>query len=102
MNLATLGAYRSAVRGKGIEFQEIREYVPGDDRRHVHWRTSARIGSLRVRQYVDPRRSHLAVVLSTAIGEFTNDEEFELAVSIAGATMGSLAGSFNSWSPTAT
>lgn len=67
-----------------IAFHTLREYVPGDDRRHVHWKTSARIGQLMVRQYVDTRRSHLAVILSTAPADFADEEEFELAVSLAG------------------
>lgn len=67
-----------------IAFHTLREYVPGDDRRHVHWKTSARIGQLMVRQYVDTRRSHLAVIVSTAPGDFADEDEFELAVSLAG------------------
>lgn len=67
-----------------IAFHTLREYVPGDDRRHVHWKTSARIGQLMVRQYVDTRRSHLAVILSTAPSDFATEDEFELAVSLAG------------------
>jgi len=67
-----------------IAFHTLREYVPGDDRRHVHWKTSARIGQLMVKQYVDTRRSHLAVILSTAAVDYADEEEFELAVSLAG------------------
>lgn len=67
-----------------IAFHTLREYVPGDDRRHVHWKTSARIGQLMVRQYVDTRRSHLAVILSTSPADFASEDEFELAVSLAG------------------
>jgi uncharacterized protein (DUF58 family) len=64
-----------------VAFHTLREYVPGDDRRHVHWRTSARLGALMVRQFVDSRRSHLGLVLSTSRGDFASDDEFELAVS---------------------
>lgn len=67
-----------------IAFHTLREYVPGDDRRHVHWKTSARIGQLMVRQYVDTRRSHLAVIMSTAPADYADEQEFELAVSLAG------------------
>jgi uncharacterized protein (DUF58 family) len=64
-----------------VAFHTLREYVPGDDRRHVHWRTSARLGTLMVRQFVDSRRSHLGLVLSTSSADFASDDEFELAVS---------------------
>lgn len=64
-----------------IAFHTLRDYVPGDDRRHVHWKTTAKLGKLMVRQYVDTRRSHLCVLLSTDHADYANDDEFELAVS---------------------
>ncbi len=67
-----------------LEFHAIREYAPGDDRRHVHWRSTARMGSLMVRQFEETRRSHLAVALSLDEDEFASEEELELAISIAG------------------
>ncbi len=74
-----------------VAFHTLREYVPGDDRRHIHWRTSARLGALSgrpdhlmVRQYVDTRRSHLGLVLSTNEADYANEDEFELAVSLIG------------------
>lgn len=66
-----------------VAFHTLREYVPGDDRRHVHWKSTAKLGKLLVRQYVDTRRSHVAVALSTDLAEYANEDEFELAVSIA-------------------
>jgi len=73
-----------------LEFHALREYVPGDDRRHIHWRTSARTGRYMVRQFVDTRSSHLAIVVSGAKGEYENEEEFETALSI-GASIASRA-----------
>lgn len=64
-----------------IAFHTLRDYVPGDDRRHVHWKSTAKLGKLMVRQYVDTRRSHVCVLLSTDAAEYQNDDEFELAVS---------------------
>lgn len=66
-----------------IAFHTLRDYVPGDDRRHVHWKSSAKTGRLMVRQYVDTRRSHIAVLLSANLDEYVNEDEFELAVSCA-------------------
>lgn len=66
-----------------VELHTLREYEPGDDRRHVHWRTSVRVGTLMVRQFIDTRRWHLGVVLSAARREYASDDEFELAVSVA-------------------
>ena len=62
----------------------MREYVPGDDRRHIHWKSSAKLDKLMVRQFVDSRRSHLGLVLSTNPNDYADAEEFELAVSVIG------------------
>lgn len=67
-----------------VAFHTLREYVPGDDRRHIHWRTTARLGTMMVRQFVDTRRSHLGLVLSTTRAEWGSDDEFELGVSAVG------------------
>lgn len=67
-----------------VAFHTLREYVPGDDRRHIHWRTSARLGTLMVRQFVDTRRSHLGLVLSTTATDWADEDEFELGVSVLG------------------
>ena len=64
-----------------IAFHTLRDYVPGDDRRHVHWKTSAKLGALMVRQYVDTRRSHICVALPLDPACYVDDEEFELSVS---------------------
>lgn len=67
-----------------ISFHALREYVPGDEPRAIHWKSSARTGSLMVRQFEQTRRSHLLVALSTDPGDFADADEFELAVSVAG------------------
>ena len=50
----------------------------------IHWKTYARLGTLMVRQFVDTRRSELALVASTLREEYASDEEFELAISVVG------------------
>lgn len=67
-----------------VAFHALREYVPGDDRRFIHWKTSARTGTLMVRQFEETRRAHLMVVLDTRLDDYATDDEFELAVSVAG------------------
>ena len=46
-----------------ITFDTLREYVIGDELRHVHWRTTARIGTLMVREHVDTSLPRLVVLL---------------------------------------
>jgi uncharacterized protein (DUF58 family) len=53
------GGYRSVFRGVGIEFDEVREYVEGDDPRSVDWNVTARVGRPFVRKYVDERERTL-------------------------------------------
>jgi uncharacterized protein (DUF58 family) len=67
-----------------IAFHAMREYEPGDDRRFVHWLTTARVGKLMVRQFTDTRRAHLGVLVDGSPRAYATDDEFELAVSVAG------------------
>jgi uncharacterized protein (DUF58 family) len=67
-----------------VSFHALREYVAGDDRRYIHWRSTARTGTYMVRQFEETRRSHLVIALSLAAGDYGSDDEFELAVSVAG------------------
>lgn len=64
-----------------MSFHALREYIPGDDRRSIHWRTSARTGTLMVRQFEDTRRTHTALALSTDTEDYRDEDELELAVS---------------------
>jgi uncharacterized protein (DUF58 family) len=67
-----------------VAFHALREYQPGDDRRYIHWKSSAKTGTFMVRQFEQTRRSHLVVALSLATADYATEEEFELAVSVAG------------------
>ena len=67
-----------------VAFHALRPYVRGDDRRAVHWRSTARTGTLMVRQYEESRRWHVGIGLSTAAGDYATEDEFETAVSVAG------------------
>lgn len=77
------GQVSSKITNNDLAFHALRPYVPGDDRRYVHWRTSARIGQLMVRQFQETRRSQITVVLPTSADSYTSEDEFELAVSAA-------------------
>lgn len=67
-----------------VSFHALREYQPGDDLRHVHWRSTARIGEMMVRQYEETRRSHFVIGLSRNPDDYRSPDDFELAISAAG------------------
>jgi len=55
------GAYLSVFKGRGMEFEEVRPYIPGDDVRTIDWNVTARMGAPFVKRYVEERE--LTVVL---------------------------------------
>lgn len=52
---AFAGEYESAFRGRGMEFEEVRDYQPGDDIRHIDWNVTARMGSPFVKLHREER-----------------------------------------------
>jgi len=67
-----------------VSFHSLREFQTGDELRFIHWKSTAKAGTWMVRQFEQTRRSHLVVALSLASADYATDEEFELAVSVAG------------------
>ena len=67
-----------------MAFHSLREYAFGDDRRFIHWKSSARAGKLQVRQFLDTRRSALTVVVDSRAISYADEEEFEVALQVAG------------------
>jgi uncharacterized protein (DUF58 family) len=57
------GAYRSAFKGHGIEFHEIREYTPGDDVRTIDWNVTARHGRPYVKRFAEEREQTILLLV---------------------------------------
>lgn len=66
-----------------LSFHAVREYAPGDAMRHVHWKSTAKTGTLMVRQYEESQTARVAVLFDARREEYASDDEFELGVSIA-------------------
>ncbi|QCR19669.1 DUF58 domain-containing protein [Agrococcus sp. SGAir0287] len=64
-----------------VAFHSLRDYHPGDEPRHVHWRSTARTGQLLVRQFEPSKRSDTLVCVSTSAEDYGADD-FELALEV--------------------
>ena len=49
------GEYHSVFKGRGMEFAEVREYLPGDDVRTIDWNVTARTGTTHVKKFAEER-----------------------------------------------
>lgn len=83
------GQTTNEVSTSDLAFHTLREYAPGDDRRYIHWRSSARASALSgestllVRQFLDTRRSHLCTVVDGRKDAYLDEIDFETAISVA-------------------
>lgn len=60
------GAYLSVFRGRGMEFDEVRPYVPGDDVRSIDWNVTARTGEPHIKRYVEERELTVMLVVDVS------------------------------------
>ncbi|WP_234983305.1 DUF58 domain-containing protein [Demequina sp. NBRC 110053] len=77
------GVVTSTIVDSDLAFHAIRDYRPGDSRRHVHWKSTAKTGQLMVRQYEETRRSRIAIAIDLDVSQYQHEDEFEMAVSAA-------------------
>ena len=85
LNTAFLGEYHSVFRGRGMEFSEVREYVPGDDIRAIDWNVTARLGYPYVKQFVEERELTVILVVDvSASGNYgsTGPSKREIATEV--------------------
>lgn len=60
------GAYQSVFKGRGMEFAEVRPYVPGDDIRTIDWNVTARTGSPFVKRFAEERELTVMLLVDTS------------------------------------
>src|SRR5437764_7780394 len=60
------GDYHSAFHGRGIEFSQVREYLPGDDIRAIDWNVTARSGVPHVKEFIEERDLTILVALDVS------------------------------------
>ncbi len=65
VSTALAGGYRSTFRGSGLEFEEVRPYMPGDDVRSIDWNVTARAGEAYVKSFREERELTLNLIVDT-------------------------------------
>jgi uncharacterized protein (DUF58 family) len=61
-----LGQYRSAFRGTGLVYTDIRAYQPGDDVKHIHWKATARTGTVFIKSFEEDRQLRVLLAVDTS------------------------------------
>jgi len=85
VNASLAGEYSSVFKGRGMEFDEVREYQPGDEIRTIDWNVTARTGHPFVKRYVEERElTVLFAVDISASGSFgtTTKKKSEVAAEL--------------------
>jgi uncharacterized protein (DUF58 family) len=86
VNDSFAGEYHSVFKGRGMEFDEVRPYLPGDEVRTIDWNVTARMGQPFVKKYVEERElTVMLVVDASGSGDFASAGKFkrELAAELA-------------------
>lgn len=82
------GSYKSIHKGRSMNFDELREYVQGDDIKDIDWKASSRSQKLLVRQYIAERKHNILIVFDTNMNMLGDsdglEEKRELAIMSAG------------------
>jgi len=78
VNTMMAGQYKSVFRGSGIEFEEVREYSPGDEVKSIDWKVSARLGRPFIKRYREERELVVILLIDmSASGNFGTTENLK-------------------------
>jgi len=83
---AFAGDYHSVFKGRGMNFEDVREYQPGDEIRTIDWNVTARLGTAYVKKFTEERELTVILVVDvSASGNFgsTTQSKRELAAEVA-------------------
>jgi uncharacterized protein (DUF58 family) len=83
---AFAGDYHSVFKGRGMNFEDVREYQPGDEIRAIDWNVTARMGSAFVKKFTEERELTVMLIVDvSASGDFgsTTQSKRELAAEVA-------------------
>ncbi len=78
VNASFAGQYESVFKGRGMEFDEVREYMPGDDVRSIDWNVTARTGRPHIKRYKEERELTVMFMVDlSASGDFGSRGRFK-------------------------
>ena len=63
VNASFAGQFESVFKGRGMQFDEVREYTPGDDIRSIDWNVTARTGKVHIKRFVEEREMALMLLV---------------------------------------
>ncbi len=82
------GEYSSVFKGRSMDFEDLREYIVGDDVKDIEWRSSARDGKIRIKRYIAIRKHNIMLVVDTsrsmAATAQSGDSKRDISVMVAG------------------
>lgn len=83
VNESFVGEYHSVFKGRGMEFDEVREYQPGDEIRTIDWNVTARMGRPFIKRYVEERELTVMLLVDvSASGNFGSIKQLKNEVAI--------------------
>ncbi|MBQ6016652.1 MAG: DUF58 domain-containing protein [Clostridiales bacterium] len=85
------GSYNSIYKGRSMNFDELREYVPGDDIKDIDWKATSRSQKVLIRQYIAEKRHNIMLVMDAnrrMLAETKAGEEKGEVALMAGGTLG--------------
>ena len=82
------GSYKSIYKGKSLNFEDLREYVLGDNVKDIDWKASARSNNILIKQYIAERKHNILFVMDSSkkmrASSFKKDKKYEVALYTAG------------------
>ncbi len=85
------GTYNSIYKGRSMNFEDLREYVIGDDIKDIDWKASARSNKILIKQYVAEKKHNILFVLDTGKKMLADTKELESKKEVALMTVGTIA-----------
>src|ERR1700754_1797969 len=77
------GRHASKLRGRGLDFEEVRQYIPGDDIRNIDWKVTARTGTTHSKVFNEEKERPTFMVLDQSSWMFFGSQRFVKSVAAA-------------------